>query len=163
MLKFMYQRPTWDEYFMQLVEVVAKRGTCDRGRTGAVIVKDKRILSTGYVGSPPKLPHCDEAGHLMKTVVDENGNESKHCLRTLHAEMSAIAWAAKQGISLDGSTLYCKMSPCFHCAKMIVSSGIKRVVCKKRYHADKESMELFEKAGVEVQILNNEIETYDDQ
>jgi dCMP deaminase len=159
----MYQRPSWDEYFMGLVDAVAKRGTCDRGRTGVVIVKDKRILSTGYVGSPPGMPHCDDVGHLIKTVVHEDGSETKHCLRTLHAEMSAIAWAAKKGVSLDGSTLYTKLAPCFHCAKMLVSAGIVRVVCKKRYHDDNEAMRLFEKAGIKVDVLENEVEKYDDQ
>jgi dCMP deaminase len=158
-----YNRPSWDEYFMNMVEVIASRGTCDRGRTGVVIVKDKRILSTGYVGSPPGLDHCDKVGHLMKKVVHQDGRESHHCLRTLHAELSAIAWAAKNGISLNGATLYCKMAPCFHCAKMLVSAGIIRIVCQKRYHDDSEAREVFEKAGIELEVLNEEVEKYNNQ
>src|SRR3989344_2355826 len=95
------KRPSWDEYFMQIAEAVGKRATCDRGRSGAIIVKDKHILATGYVGSPKGLPHCDDVGHLIKEVKHENGDITKHCLRTSHAEMNAICQAAKQGVSIE--------------------------------------------------------------
>lgn len=156
-------RPSWDEYFMEIVGTVAKRGTCDRGRTGAIIVKNKRILTTGYVGSAGGMPHCDEKGHLIHKVYDEKGNASKHCIRTLHAEQNSIIQAAKFGISIEGSTMYCKITPCFVCAKMIVNSGIKRVVAEKRYHTDRLSVKLFENAGVKFESLSNEIERYKDQ
>ncbi|MBI5398062.1 AAA family ATPase [Candidatus Woesearchaeota archaeon] len=158
-----YVRPSWDEYFMGIVDAVSKRATCDRGRTAVVLVKDKRIISTGYVGSPIGAPHCDDVGHLMKKVTHEDGNVSQHCMRTNHAEMNAVALAARNGISIDGATLYCKLAPCYTCAKMVINAGIRRVVCQKRYHADKESMELFRNARVVVEVLDNTVEAYKNQ
>jgi len=156
-------RPSWDEYFIDLCKAVAKRATCDRGRNGCVIVKDKRILTTGYVGSPAGLPHCDDVGHMMRKVFDEEGNITQHCVRTLHAEQNAIIQAAKFGISIDGATLYTLMTPCYTCAKMIVNAGIKRVVAERRYHADKDSLELFKQAGIEVKIMKDEVVKYPNQ
>jgi len=159
-----YMRPTWDEYFLDLLEPLGRRGTCDRGRSGAVIVSPgNTILATGYAGAPPGQPHCDEVGHMMRTVIDENGNESKHCVRTLHAEENAILQCAKDGIKLQGATIYCKMVPCYNCAMRILRVGIKRVVAQKRYHADKLSMELFKIAGVEVFVVENSVEEYKHQ
>jgi dCMP deaminase len=120
-------------------------------------------MTTGYVGAPAGLPHCDEAGHDMRRALNENGTVSHHCVRTLHAEQNAIIQAAKFGISLDGSTLYCKMTPCRVCAMMIINSGIVRVVCEKHYHADKDTIELFKTAGVELLVMNNEVAKYDNQ
>ena len=100
-----YVRPTWDEYFMQIAETVAQRATCDRGRSGCVVARDKQILVTGYVGSPRGIAHCDEIGNLMKTVTHEDGHQSQHCLRTVHAEQNAICQAARLGISLNAATL----------------------------------------------------------
>ena len=156
-------RPNWDRYFLDLCEAVSKRATCDRGRCGAVIVKDKRIMTTGYVGAPMGLPHCDEAGHDMRKVIDENDKISQHCVRTLHAEQNAIIQAARFGIPLDGATLYCKMTPCRTCAMMIINAGIKRVVSEKRYHADADTIEMFKEAGIELKILNDAVEKYDKQ
>ncbi len=153
-------RPSWDEYFMDVTKAVAKRATCNRGMSGCVIARNKQILVTGYVGSPVGMPHCDEVGHQIKTMVHEDGHKSKHCVRTTHAEQNAICQAAKLGISIDGATLYCQMTPCFTCAKMIINSGIKRVVCEKKYHAGKDSEELFKKAGVELKILKDEVQKY---
>ncbi|MDD5416666.1 MAG: cytidine/deoxycytidylate deaminase family protein [Candidatus Aenigmarchaeota archaeon] len=156
-------RPSWDEYFIEIARTVAKRSTCDRGMSGAVLVKDKRILSTGYVGSPKGLLHCDEAGHLLKKFTDENGNESTHCIRTTHAEQNAIIQAALHGVSTDNATLYCKMEPCLDCAKMIINAGIVRVVCEKKYHKGELTREMFRKAGVELIVLMDETEKYDNQ
>ncbi len=159
-----YVRPSWDEYFLSLLEPLGKRGTCDRGRSGAVIVSPgNTIIATGYVGSPPGQPHCDEVGHLMRTVIDENGKESKHCVRTLHAEENAILQCAKDGIKLEGSTIYCKMVPCYNCAMRIVRVGIKRVVALKRYHADDLSLKLFRDARVNLVVIDNTIEAYKNQ
>ncbi len=158
-----YVRPTWDEYFMEIAQTVAKRATCDRGRSGCVIARDKQILVSGYVGSPKGLPHCDEVGHQMKTMVHEDGSKSQHCVRTAHAEQNAICQAAKLGVGINGSTLYCRMTPCSTCAKMIINAGIKRVVCEKRYHAGTESEEMFLAAGVELNIMNDEILKYSNQ
>jgi dCMP deaminase len=146
-------RPTWDEYFMEVCHAVAKRATCDRGLSGCVIAKDKQILVTGYVGSPKGLPHCDEVGHQMKTTTHEDGHQSQHCVRTAHAEQNAIVQAAKLGIAIDKGTLYCKMTPCAVCAKMIINSGIVKVVCEKKYHAGIESEEMFKQAAVGWLIL----------
>ncbi len=156
-------RPSWDEYFMELTKSVARRATCDRGRSGCVVVKDKRVLTTGYVGSPPGLQHCDDIGHLFETRYDKDGKESHHCIRTTHAEQNAIAQAAKHGISLDGASVYCKMEPCIMCAKLIISSGIKRVVCEKRYHAAQLTREMFRDAGVNLEVLYDEVEKYEKQ
>ena len=155
-----FVRPDWDEYFIGISREVAKRATCDRGRSGAVIVKDKRILCTGYVGAPAGLRHCDEVGHLFKTVYREDGSKSEHCVRTTHAEMNAIVQAARYGIAIDGATIYCKMTPCLDCAKAIINSGIRRVVCEMVYHAGQDSINFFKEAGVEIKILSNETVTY---
>jgi len=154
-------RPEWDRYFLDLCEAVSKRATCDRGRAGAVIVKDRRIISTGYVGSPAGLPHCDEVGHDMRQVMDDAGNLSQHCVRTLHAEQNAIIQAAKFGVSIEGATLYCKMTPCRTCAMMIINAGIKRVVCEKRYHADQDTVKMFKEAGVDMTVTNEDIVGYE--
>lgn len=154
------KRPSWDEYFMSITEVVGSRGTCDRGRAGCVIVKDKRILATGYVGAPAGLPHCDEVGHEMHKVVHEDGSETMHCIRTTHAEQNTIAHAARVGIALDGSTLYCKMTPCYACAKIILNAGIKRIVVQKDYHASKQSKRIFKESKIPLIVLTDETETY---
>lgn len=154
-------RLSWDEYFINLTHAIAERGTCDRGKSGCVIVKEKRLLTTGYVGSPSGMPHCDQAGHLMHQVVNEDGTISQHCIRTTHAEQNALVQAAKFGISVDGATLYCKMEPCFVCAKMIASVGIKRVVSERRYHAAKLTRELFRRAGVKLDVVEDKVETYE--
>ncbi|MBM3264670.1 MAG: cytidine/deoxycytidylate deaminase family protein [candidate division Zixibacteria bacterium] len=156
-------RPSWDEYFMGLMEEVGKRATCDRGRSGCIVVRDKRIIATGYVGSPPGLPHCDEAGHLMKKVVDEDGTIRQHCVRTIHAEQNAICQAARYGIPLEGATLYCKMEPCRTCAMLIISVGIRKVVARRRYHAAQETREMFRDAGVELVVIEDQTETYTNQ
>jgi dCMP deaminase len=154
-------RPTWDEYFLKIAETVGERATCDRGKSGCVIVKDKRILCTGYVGSPPGFPHCDESGHDLRKALDEEENITQHCVRTIHAEQNAIIQAAKFGTPIEGSTLYVKMEPCRVCAMMIASAGIKRVVCRKKYHTGKDTREIFKQAGVELVVLSDETETYD--
>jgi len=156
-----YIRPSWDEYFMKIMNTVSERATCDRGRSGCVIVKDRQILVTGYVGSPKGLPHCDEAGHNMKKMLHEDGSTSDHCVRTVHAEQNAICQAAKLGIPLEGSTLYCRMTPCRVCAMLIINCGIKRVVCEKKYHDGEESEKMFYDAGVILEILNDEIQEYE--
>jgi dCMP deaminase len=158
-----YVRPGWDEYFINISRTIATRGTCDRGRSGAVIAKDKQILVTGYVGSPKGLAHCDESGHLMEEWKHSDGVKRKHCVRTTHAEQNAICQAAKLGISISGATLYCKMLPCSSCAGMIINSGIKKVICEKKYHAGGKTPKMFEMAGVELEVLDNEVEKYFNQ
>jgi dCMP deaminase len=158
-----YIRPTWDEYFMEVANAIAKRATCDRGRSGCVIARNRQILVTGYVGSPTGLPHCDEVGHLFKKVVHEDGRVTQHCVRTVHAEQNAICQAAKLGIPLEGSTLYCRMTPCRTCAMLIINCGIVRVVCERKYHAGGESEAIFREAGVQLDYVVDEILQYDKQ
>jgi len=156
-------RPTWDKYFIEIMRSVAKRATCDRGRSGCVIARDNQILVTGYVGSPKGLAHCDEIGHEMKKVVHDDGSVTKHCVRTTHAEQNAICQAAKLGVNIDGATLYCKMTPCYVCAKMLINAGIVRVICEKAYHDGKDTERIFKEAGIKLEIINNEIEDYPKQ
>ncbi len=156
-----YQRPHWDDYFMEICDTVAKRATCGRGRSGCVIAKDNRILVTGYVGSPAGLPHCDEVGHQLKRMIHEDGSETQHCVRTVHAEQNAICQAAKNGISIEGATLYCRMTPCRTCAMLIINCGIRRVVCQRRYHDSSDSLSMFAQAGVEIVHLLDEVQQYE--
>ncbi len=119
-------RPSWDQYFLKLAMLASERATCPRMHCGCVIVRDKHVLATGYNGSLPGLPHCDEVGCL---IVDG------HCIRTNHAEMNAICHAARNGVSLNGATAYVTNMPCTTCAKALVSTGIRRVVIFSDYHA----------------------------
>ena len=121
-------RVTWNEYFMAIAEQVASRSTCDRKHVGAVIVRDKTILSTGYNGSLRGAPHCDDAGHDI-----ENG----HCVRTVHAEANAVAQAAKNGVAIDGSEIYVTASPCLTCFKLVANCGIRTVYYKEFYRDDR--------------------------
>ncbi|OQA04973.1 MAG: tRNA-specific adenosine deaminase [bacterium ADurb.Bin400] len=158
-----YIRPTWDEYFMQVVEAISKRATCNRGRTGCVIVKDHQILVTGYVGSAAGDDHCDDVGHMYQKRLNPDGTTSEHCVRTIHAEQNAIAQAAKRGVSVDGATIYMKLEPCPVCAKILVNAGIKQVICQKRYHAAEETRRVFDRCGVQLIVLDDEVMQYDRQ
>mgnify|MGYP001737077161 FL=1 len=153
-------RPSRDEYFMEVCRAIAKRATCDRWRSGCVIARANQILVTGYVWAPKGLPHCDDVGHLLKTLQHNDGHSSQHCMRTVHAEQNAICQAAKLGIALDKATLYCKMTPCRACAMMIINCGITRVVCEKKYHAGEESEEMFKKVWIQLEFFEEEIEEY---
>src|SRR5262249_34242445 len=121
-------RASWDEYFMNIAREVAPRSTCARKYVGAVIVRDKSILATGYNGSIRGLPHCDEAGHLM---------EDGHCVRTVHAEANAIVHAARHGVGIDRATIYVTASPCWSCFRLIANAGIGRVVFGEFYRDEK--------------------------
>jgi len=156
-----YKRPSWDEYFMEVCEAISKRATCNRGRSGCVIAKDNRVLVTGYVGSPSGMPHCDEAGHQLKKLIHEDGKVSTHCVRTVHAEQNAICQAAKYGISINGATLYCRMTPCRTCAMLIINCGIARVVCQRRYHDASDSEKMLKMAGIKLEYVYNEVQQYE--
>jgi dCMP deaminase len=121
-------RASWDEYFMQIAEDVASRATCDRKHVGAVIVRDKSILATGYNGSIRGLPHCDEEGHLM---------EDGHCVRTIHAEANAVIQAARNGVRIEGASIYVTASPCWGCFKMIANAGLSRIVFGEFYRDER--------------------------
>ncbi len=132
------ERPSWDAYFIEVAKVVASRSTCARAQVGCVIVRDRRILTTGYNGSPAGLPHCTEVGHFL---VDG------HCIRTLHAEHNAVIQAALHGISTLEAELYVTHQPCYNCAKMIINAGIEKVVHGGVY-VDQDSLALLDEAGI---------------
>lgn len=156
-------RPSWDEYFMEVANAIAKRATCDRGRSGCVIAREHQILATGYVGAPAGLPHCDESGHMLKKLIHEDGTITTHCVRTVHAEQNAICQAARLGARIEGATLYCRMTPCRACAMMIINCGIVRVVCERKYHAGAESEAMFQAAGLALEFVRDETEAYEGQ
>ncbi len=139
-------RPTWDEYFMEITELVSRRSTCLRRKVGAVIVKDKRILTTGYNGAPKGLPHCLEIGCLREIKKVSSGERQELC-RGLHAEQNAIVQAALHGLSIKDSVLYCTTQPCVTCAKMIINSGIKMIIYKEKY-PDELARKMLKEAGV---------------
>lgn len=153
-------RPSWDEYFLDIMKAVSKRATCDRGRASCVFVKDKQILVTGYVGSPKGMPHCDEVGHQLKKTIHEDGTITEHCVRTVHAEQNAICQAARRGVPLEGSTVYVNMTPCRTCAMLLINTGVSCVVAANKYHAGAESEAMFKKAGIKLEFVNTEIVQY---
>ena len=144
----MNTRPDWDEYFMQVAEVVARRSTCLRRQIGAVIVKDRRILATGYNGAPSGLPHCLELGCLRDELGIASGTRHEIC-RALHSEQNAIIQAALYGVATRGSTLYCTHQPCSLCAKMLINAGITRVVFEGDY-PDDFALQMLEQAEIEM-------------
>ncbi|MDK2879539.1 MAG: dCMP deaminase, partial [Thermoanaerobacteraceae bacterium] len=141
-------RPSWDSYFMEIAHVVAKRSTCLRRQVGAVIVKDKRIMTTGYNGAPTGIAHCEEVGCLRDELNIPSGQRHELC-RGIHAEQNAIIQAAIWGVGIKGATLYCTTQPCALCAKMLINAGITRIVYEGNY-PDTLAMRLLEEAGVEV-------------
>ena len=154
------ERLGWDEYFLNIMDAVAKRGTCDRGMAGALIVKDRHILATGYVGSPSGLEHCDEKGHLMEGRINPDGSKSEHCIRTAHAEQNAFAQAAKHGADVRGATLYVGFEPCRDCTKLVINSGIERVVARKRYQKGELAREWLEEGKVMLEVLEDVVQGY---
>ncbi|HPV70350.1 MAG TPA: dCMP deaminase family protein [Candidatus Magasanikbacteria bacterium] len=137
-----FSRPSWDEYFMAMARITATRSNCDRLHAGAVLVKDKRIIATGYNGAPPGLPSCDEVGHLL---------EDGHCVRTIHSEHNTLLQVARlQGASTEGTTLYTVSSPCIHCSKYLVAAGVKRVVYGQIYR-NPEVIDYLKKANVVIE------------
>ena len=131
----MGERPSYDEYFMEMAHLVAKRSTCLRRNVGAILVKDKHILSTGYNGAPKGLEHCSEVGCLRKELGIPSGERHEIC-RGLHAEQNAIIQAAVFGISIKNSVLYCTNTPCVVCAKMLINAGVKEIVYSGEYPDD---------------------------
>lgn len=143
-------RPTWDEYFIEIARQVATRSTCLRRHVGAIIVRDKRILSTGYNGPPRGLRHCDEAGCLREQLGIPSGQRQEIC-RGLHAEQNAIIQAALHGVSVEGGTIYVTHQPCVTCAKMIINSGIVRAVCVN-FYPDELARGMLDEAGVALEV-----------
>ena len=133
-------RISWEEYFMNIAKQVASRSTCDRKHVGAVIARDKTILSTGYNGSIRGMPHCDEVGHLM---------ENNHCVATIHAEANAVLQAAKNGVMINNSEIYITASPCWTCFKMLANAGIKKIYYGEFYR-DERIFDVAKKLGIEL-------------
>jgi len=138
------ERVPWDVYFMNIAQVVASRSTCPRKFVGAVIVRDKTILSTGYNGSIRGMPHCTEVGHMM---------DADHCVATIHAEANAIIQAAKNGVMIDGGAIYVTASPCWSCFKMIANGGIRRIVYGEFYR-DERIFSVAKTLGIELHHLS---------
>jgi len=161
--KTKHTRPSWDDYFIGIMNMIGNRGTCDRGRSGSIVVKNKHLLTSGYVGSPIGSEHCDDVGHEIHRVVNDDGTSSQHCIRTIHAEQNAITQAARMGIALEGSIIYCKMTPCYTCAKLIINAGIIRVVATKDYHASKKTKKLFKDSDITFDLIDSVIENYENQ
>lgn len=141
-------RPSWDEYFLEIIELIKQRSTCLRRQVGAIIVKDKRILATGYNGAPKNCSHCLDIGCLREELNIPSGERHELC-RAAHAEQNAIAQAAEYGISVKGATMYVTHQPCVMCAKIIINAGIKRIVYSGDY-PDKLSLKLLNEAGIEL-------------
>lgn len=131
------KRLEWDRYFLKICRVVAERSTCTRARVGAVIVRDRMILATGYNGSPAGHPHCTEAGCLVVTSQTPEGQTEENCIRTIHAEINAIAQAAKNGVTINGADIYITHSPCMHCLKVLLNTGIQRICYEKEYKLER--------------------------
>ncbi|HWX78321.1 MAG TPA: cytidine/deoxycytidylate deaminase family protein [Candidatus Acidoferrales bacterium] len=129
----MNNRPSWDQYFMTITQQVAERSTCNRAKVGAVIVRDKNILATGYNGAPAGMPHCLDVGCLIYESKTPNGENEQNCFRTIHAEINAIAQAAKNGASIKDAAIYITHTPCIHCLKVLVNTGIKDIFYLKPY------------------------------
>ena len=141
-------RPSWDEYFMDIVELIKTRSTCIRRQVGALIVKDKRIVATGYNGAPTGCKHCLDIGCLRQEMNIPSGQRHELC-RAIHAEQNAIVQAAYSGASVKDGTLYVTHQPCVLCAKMVINAGIKKVIFKGEY-PDEMSMDMLKEAGVRV-------------
>jgi len=141
-------RPSWDEYFMEITRLVARRSTCLRRQVGAALVKEKNILATGYNGVPAGITHCDRTGCLREQLKVPSGERHELC-RGLHAEQNAIIQAAKHGVNIAGATLYCTNSPCIICSKMLINAGIQRIVYEEGY-ADRLANEMLMEAGIDL-------------
>ena len=148
------KRPSWDSYFMQMAQVVAGRSTCLRRQVGAVMVKDKQILSTGYNGSPSGLLHCDEVGCLRQSLNVPSGERHEIC-RAVHAEQNALVQAAKHGVAIAGADIYVTHQPCVLCTKLLINVGIRRVVYTHPY-PDQLAVAMAREAGLELEQLTEE-------
>jgi dCMP deaminase len=146
------ERPSWDEYFMEMAALTAKRSTCMRRNVGAVIVQDKHIIATGYNGAPKGIPHCEEIGGCLRERMNIPSGERHELCRALHAEQNAIIQAATLAQSIEGASIYITNQPCVICAKMIINAGIKRIVVKEGY-PDKLAVDLLAEAGLKIVML----------
>lgn len=149
----MINRPDWDAYFMEITHTVAKRSSCLRRQVGAVLVKDHRIITTGYNGAPSGMKHCAELGGCLREKMGFPSGQGHEFCRALHAEQNAVIQAAIMGVSIEGATLYCTHSPCSLCAKILIGAGIRRVVFSGRYPDDL-AMSFFKEMNIPVEQYN---------
>lgn len=149
----MADRPSWDEYFMEMAQLTAKRSTCMRRSVGAIIVKDRHIVATGYNGAPRGIKHCAERGGCMREKLGVPSGERHELCMALHAEQNAIIQAATLGVSIEDATIYVTHQPCVICAKMIINAGIKRIVVKEGY-PDKLAVDILDEAGLKVVMID---------
>lgn len=147
-------RPSWDEYFMSITDLVSRRSTCLRRSVGALLVKDKRILATGYNGPPAGLPHCDELGGCLRDRLKVPSGERHEISRAIHAEQNAIIQAATSGVNIQGATLYSTHHPCVLCTKMVINAGIKRIVVQEGY-PDALSRTMLKEAGLKAELFKS--------
>jgi dCMP deaminase len=144
-------RPSWDAYFMAIARLVASRSTCLRRQVGAVLVKDRNILATGYNGTPSGITHCEQTGCLRQQLSVPSGERHELC-RGLHAEQNALIQAAKHGVAIAGATLYCTNSPCSICSKMIINAGLERIIFQDGY-PDALALQMLGEAAIDLQHL----------
>jgi len=147
------QRPSWDQYFIDIARLVSKRSTCSRRKVGAIIVKDRRVLATGYNGTPSKIKHCTETNCIREKLRIPSGERHELC-RGLHAEQNVLLQAALYGISVKNSVLYCTNQPCVICAKMLINAGIDEVIIADGY-PDKMAKDFLKEAKIKTRILKN--------
>lgn len=150
-------RMSWDEYFMEMAKLAAKRSTCLRRTVGAVIVQDKHVVATGYNGAPKGIPHCSELGGCYRTAHNISSGERHELCRALHAEQNAIIQAATYAQSIEGASIYITHQPCVICAKMIINAGIKRIIVDRGY-PDEMAVEILEQAGLKIVRLKKDDE-----
>lgn len=143
--KIKNDRPSWDEYFLQISDLVSTRATCQRLKVGAILVKNKKIISTGYCGAPKKTPDCFDDGCLMR---------DNHCVRTIHAEVNAVVQAAYHGISTQGTTLYSNWLPCYDCAKVLINAGVEKIFYRREYRPDSETRKLLRTAKISISKID---------
>ena len=153
------ERPSWDQYFMEMAVLTSRRSTCMRRQVGAVIVKDKHIIATGYNGAPRRIAHCEERGGCIRQKLGIPSGERHELCRALHAEQNAIIQAATLAQSIEGGTIYVTHQPCVICAKMIINAGISRIVVKEGY-PDELAVEMLEEAGLHHPVYEINLHAY---
>ncbi len=149
------ERISWDEYFMQMAELTARRSTCLRRSVGAVIVKERHVIATGYNGAPRGIKHCDERGGCLRQKMNVPSGQRHELCMALHAEQNAIIQAATLGQSIEGGTIYVTHQPCIICAKMIINAGLSRIIVRQGY-PDEMAREILAEAGIQVEILEKQ-------
>jgi len=149
------ERPTWDEYFMEMAKLISRRSTCMRRQVGAVIVQDRHLVASGYNGAPRGLPHCEDLGGCLREKMGIPSGERHELCRALHAEQNAIIQAATTGLSIEGATIYITHQPCIICAKMIINAGIRKIIVNEGY-PDEMSVKILDEAGLKIVSLQRD-------